>query len=115
MRKSLWAIASLFTLTQWTSSPAADVNARVILQGEIAPGVYGRVDLGGSPPPPVLYAEPVVIRRSPAAVQPIYLHVPPGHAKHWSKHCQQYNACGVPVYFVKSDEYEPKKKPRKEK
>ena len=32
-------------------------------------------------------------------VQPIYLHVPPGHAKNWRKHCAHYNACGQPVYF----------------
>ncbi len=40
---------------------AADVDVRVILSGEIAPGVYGRVDFGTAPPPPVLYAKPVVI------------------------------------------------------
>jgi len=64
----------------------------------------------------LVYAEPVVVVQQPrpAQVQPIYLHVPPGHAKHWSKHCRKYNACGLPVYFVKSEEYE-LKKPKKEK
>jgi hypothetical protein len=38
-------------------------------------------------------------------VQPIYLHVPPGHAKDWKKHCQKYGACARPVYFVKDDWY----------
>ena len=93
-------------------SLAADVDVRVIVSGDVRPGIYGRVDLGGAPPPPVVYANPVVIVREPprpVPVQPIYLHVPPGHAKHWSKHCRKYNACGVPVYFVKSEEYEPKK------
>jgi hypothetical protein len=33
------------------------------------------------------------------------LHVPPGHEKHWSKHCAQYNACGRPVYFVRDEWY----------
>ena len=84
-------------------------DVRVIVSGEVAPGVYGRVDLGGGPPPPVVYATPMVIERHAAPAQPIYLHVPPGHVKHWSKHCARYNACGVPVYFVKSEEYEPKK------
>jgi hypothetical protein len=90
---------------------AADVDVRVIIASEIAPGVYGRVELGNAPPPPVVYARPVIVAAPPNA-QPapaIYLHVPPGHAKNWSKHCQQYNACGQPVYFVKSEEYEPKK------
>jgi len=38
-------------------------------------------------------------------VQPVYMWVPPGHRKHWSKHCHEYNACGVPVYFVRHDWY----------
>ncbi len=103
---------------------AADVDVRVIVSGDVRPGIYGRVDVGSAPPPPLVYATPVVVARPPprpVPVLPIYLHVPPGHAKHWSKHCQKYNACGVPVYFVRSQEYEPKKakkekqKERKEK
>ena len=97
---------------------AADVDVRVILSGEVAPGVYGRVDFGTAPPPPVLYAKPMVIAPLPGPpAKPLYLHVPPGHAKHWSKHCQRYNACGQPVYFVKSAEYERgyKAKGKKEK
>jgi hypothetical protein len=48
-----------------------------------------------------------VVRHAPVGVvyQPVYLHVPPGHAKHWSKHCSKYNACGHPVYFVKDGWY----------
>jgi hypothetical protein len=93
---------------------AADVDVRVILSGEVAPGVYGRVDIGSSRPPPLLYAEPVIVTRRPGPPPgPIYLHVPPGHAKHWSKHCQRYDACGRPVYFVKSAEYEPGYKGKK--
>ena len=38
-------------------------------------------------------------------VQPVYVWVPQGHRKHWSKHCHDYNACGVPVYFVRHDWY----------
>lgn len=87
---------------------AADVDLRVILSGQVAPGVYGRVDFGTASPPPVLYAEPVIIRPAPGPrPAPLYLHVPPGHAKKWDKHCHRYNACGRPVYFVKSAEYEP--------
>jgi hypothetical protein len=33
------------------------------------------------------------------------LRVPPGHAKHWSKHCHKYGACGQPVYFVEESWY----------
>ena len=102
--------------------PASSIlhaQVKVIAQGEIAPGVYGRVEIGSAPPPPVVYEQPRIIvqpKTPPATpVQPIYLHVPPGHAKNWKKHCKKYDACGQPVYFVKSAEYEPKKKkPKKE-
>jgi hypothetical protein len=89
----------------------ADIELRVIIASEVAPGVYGRVEIGGAPPPPLVYAKPLVVvaQSSGPPPQPIYLHVPPGHAKNWSKHCRKYNACGQPVYFVKSDEYKPKK------
>jgi len=114
--KKIFLAVSLLSLVHGGAS-AADVDVRVIVSGEVAPGVYGRVDIGGGPPPPLVYAKPVVI--TPPAktveVRPVYLHVPPGHAKHWSKHCHKYNACGSSVYFVKSAEYEPKKKPKKEK
>ncbi|KRB94288.1 hypothetical protein ASE07_00805 [Noviherbaspirillum sp. Root189] len=70
----------------------------------MSPGVYGRVNIGNTPPP-VVYQQPVVIVRQPRPVAPIYMNVPPGHAKKWSKHCHKYNACAQPVYFVKSAEY----------
>jgi hypothetical protein len=88
---------------------AGDVSVGVTISGEITPGVYGRVDLSNRPPPPLVYAQPVVIVQPPPRVvyAPIYLHVPPGHAKNWRKHCHEYGACNRPVYFVKSAEYEP--------
>jgi hypothetical protein len=66
------------------------------------PGVYGRIDIGNMPPPPVVYAKPIVVTQPAVVVpvQPTYLYVPPGHQKKWSKHCHRYNACGQPVYFV---------------
>lgn len=89
-------------------APAIAQDVRVTISGEVVPGVYGRVDIGGRPPP-VFYPQPVIVVRQPqsAVVSPIYMHVPPGHAKNWSKHCKKYNACNHPVYFVKSAEYEP--------
>jgi hypothetical protein len=71
------------------------------------PGVYGRIDIGNFPPPSVavVYPQPVIIAPIPVAAQqqPVYLYVPPGHQKHWSKHCGRYNACGQPVYFVQEN------------
>lgn len=103
------AIASAAAAIAAGTAIAADVSVGVTISGEVAPGVYGRVDIGSRPPPPVLYPQPVIILKSPKPAQmaPVYLHVPPGHAKNWSKHCRKYNACGQPVYFVKSAEYEP--------
>ncbi len=83
-----------------------NVDVGVRASGEIAPGVYGRVDVRNRPPP-LVYPQPVIIVEQPRRGPPVYLHVPPGHAKNWRKHCHKYDACGVPVYFVKSVEYEP--------
>lgn len=78
---------------------AADVGVSVTV-GQ--PGFYGRIDIGNFPQPQLIYPQPIVIQPVPAGVmrQPIYLRVPPGHAKNWRKHCGTYNACGQPVYFV---------------
>lgn len=83
---------------------AADVGVSVTV-GQ--PGYYGRIDIGNFPQPQLLYAQPVVIERVPtvAVPQPVCLHVPPGHAKNWRKHCGRYNACGEPVYFVSDNWY----------
>jgi len=115
MRKSLATLSLVLLGSSPAFAAAADVDLRVIVAGEVAPGVYGRVDFGTAPPPPVLYAKPVIITRAPGPPPgPMYVHVPPGHAKNWSKHCKKYNACGVPVYFVKSEEYAPGYKAKKE-
>ena len=54
------------------------------------PGFYGRIDIGNMPQPQLIYASPVIIQQIPVGVvrQPIYLSVPPGHEKKWSKHCR---------------------------
>lgn len=71
------------------------------------PGFYGRIDIGDYPRPAVVYERPVIIREVPAyRAQPVYLRVPPGHRKKWSKFCGRYDACGRPVYFVTDEWYE---------
>lgn len=84
------------------SALAADVGVSVSVS---QPGLYGRIDIGNAPPPVVIYNEPVVIYRERVRREPIYLHVPPGHAKNWRKHCRRYSACGRPVYFVRDEWY----------
>src|SRR3984893_18361644 len=94
---------------------AQNVSISATITGEIVPGVYGQVVVGNRPPPPLVYAQPVVavpvVVVQPVPMEPIYLHVPPGHAKNWRKHCHEYNACNRPVYFVRSAEYEPGYRP----
>lgn len=94
------AMAALLLAAAGGAHAQAYVNATV--GGELAPGVYGRINIGNAPPPPLIYAEPVIIHRPAVVVPraPIYLYVPPGHAKNWGKHCGRYNACNQPVYFV---------------
>ena len=71
------------------------------------PGFYGRIDIGDFAPPAVVYERPVIIREAPAyRAQPVYLRVPPGHRKKWSKFCGRYDACARPVYFVTDEWYE---------
>jgi hypothetical protein len=86
---------------------AADVGVSVSVN---QPGVYGRIDIGQAPVPPVVvYRQPMIIAPAPVAVQappPIYLHVPPGHSRNWRRYCGRYNACGQPVYFVREDWYQ---------
>ncbi|UUA72980.1 hypothetical protein [Cellvibrio sp. QJXJ] len=87
---------------------ADDLGINVILEGEVAPGVYGRVELGNDSRPDIYYREPMIIVSDSkyARSRPVYLHVPPGHAKNWGKHCSKYRACDRPVYFVRSAEYD---------
>ena len=90
---------------------AADVGVSVNI-GQ--PGFYGQIEIGNTPQPRLVYAQPVVIQQSPQFVSapPIYLHVRPGHEKHWKSHCSEYNACGRRVYFVRDDWYNKEYVPR---
>lgn len=93
------------------SSPAlaTDVGVSVSI-GQ--PGFYGRLDIGGFPAPVLLYPEPVMIQAVPYGRPPLYLRVPPGHAKNWHKYCNRYRACGERVYFVRDDWYQSEYAPR---
>ncbi len=88
------------TLLAATAQAQTSVGVSIDIQ---QPGVYGRIDIGNAPPPPVVYAQPVLITAPPRHMRqrPIYLYVPPGHQKNWARHCARYGACGQPVYFVR--------------
>lgn len=69
------------------------------------PGFYGRIDLGNAPAPRLIYDQPVMIERGPPRMAPIYLRVPAGYERDWSRQCYRYAACNQPVYFVRDDWY----------
>ena len=106
---TLTALAALVaTLAAAAPARAADVEVGVSVQIS-QPGVYGRIDIGRFPQPQVVVAQPVLIERPVRVLrpaEPVYLWVPPGHRKNWRKHCREYGACGVPVYFVQDGWYD---------
>jgi hypothetical protein len=102
-------LAALASINLFNSAQAADVGVSVSI-GQ--PGFYGRIDIGGYPEPRVIYRQPRVVERIYEEHEPIYLHVPPGHIKHWKRHCHEYNACGERVYFVNDEWYNREYAPR---
>jgi hypothetical protein len=98
-------VAAAFT----TPVFAADVGVSLSI-GQ--PGFYGQLDIGDFPQPQVIYPQPIIIERVRVDRPPVYLRVPPGHAKHWGKHCREYNACGERVFFVHDDWYNREYVPR---
>ena len=102
-------LIGLFMSAGLIASASAVNNVNVSIDAQVVPGVYGRINIGNGPAPVLVYPQPVLIYQPvrPVQVAPIYLNVPPGHAKNWRKHCQKYNACGQQVFFVRTAEYEP--------
>jgi hypothetical protein len=84
----------------------AQVNVGVSVEVS-QPGVYGRVDIGNRPPPQIYVPQPVIIAPPPRLprAEAVYLWVPLEHRRNWKRHCGEYRACGVPVYFVRDDWY----------
>jgi hypothetical protein len=107
--KTIIFATSLLVLT--ASAMAADVGVSINVA---QPGLYGQINIGNAPRPSVIYAQPVMVERPARYVEqePVYMHVPPGHAKHWSQHCREYNACGRKVYFVQDNWYNKEYAPR---
>lgn len=102
--QALWAVAgSLFAGVALAGGPEVGITLEIS-----QPGVYGRVDLGRYPQPQVVVQQPIIVAPPRAVVgrpEPVYLWVPPGHQRHWQRHCGRYAACGVPVYFVREGWY----------
>jgi len=107
--KTLIIAAGMLALA--STAMASDVGVSVNI-GQ--PGFYGQIDIGSFPRPRVVYAQPVIVERPRTYIeqQPIYLRVPPGYAKHWTRHCREYNACGRRVLFVQDSWYANEYAPR---
>lgn len=74
------------------------------------PGFYGQINLGNNyPRPQVIYPQPVLVREVRRHEwehqSPVYLHVPASHSRNWRQHCHRYQACNLPVYFVRENWY----------
>jgi hypothetical protein len=106
MKRLLFA-AALAAIT--APSLAADVGISLSI-GQ--PGFYGHIDIGDFPQPQLIYQQPRFMYRSAMHRTPIYMHVPPGHAKNWRRYCRQYNACNERVYFVQDSWYRQEYVPR---
>ncbi len=101
--------AALAAFSATTPAFAADLGISLNI-GQ--PGFYGRLDIGGHPQPQVIYRHPTMVERVDLGRAPIYLHVPLAHARHWSRHCREYNACGERVLFVRDSWYNREYAPR---
>ena len=100
MKRTLLILALLAA----TPAVAADVSVSVEI-GD--PSFYGQIDVVSYPQPRLIFPTPIVIQVIPGGVvrPSLYLRVPPGHEKHWDRHCAKYNACGSPVYFIEDSWY----------
>ena len=84
---------------------AADLR-NITTGGPLRPGIYGRIEVRGSAPPPLIYSQPVLARGTfiPASARPVYLYVPPGQVRKWKESCAKWSACDQPVLFVRVDD-----------
>jgi hypothetical protein len=116
LRFAVKGALSLISLGAVAVAQAGDVSVSVNVN---TPGVYGQITLGELPAPELLMPRAVVAIPTRIVVsgpppEPLYLHVPPGHERHWERHCHEYNACGRPVYFVSHRWYQEVYVPRHE-
>jgi hypothetical protein len=104
-------IRSALAVVLFSAVAASQAGTDVGVSIEISqPGVFGRVDIGRFPQPQIVVQRPIVVLPPPRTVvvqqEPVYLWVPPGHQRNWRRHCADYGACGVPVYFVQDRWYQ---------
>ena len=75
-------LAAVLTLPAPVRRPMPPMSTSACPSTSASPASMARINIGNMPPPVLMYPQPVVIQPAPVAVQqPIYLHVPPGHAR----------------------------------
>jgi hypothetical protein len=96
-----WLTASALAGAALTASTVhAQSYVNVTVGGVFSPGVYGQITFGNAPRPPVYNPRPVIVAPVVVGAPVVYMHVPEEHRRHWSRHCNDYRACGYPVQFV---------------
>ena len=101
MKKLIPALA-LALAAVGTPAFAADIGLSITI-GD--PRFYGQLDVGEVGRPRIINSAPVLVERRYSNLAPVYLRVPPEHARNWRRYCDRYNACTRPVYFVRDDWY----------
>jgi hypothetical protein len=105
MRKiCTWIILSFALLT---SICKAQVFFNTSVGTEFAPGVYGQINVGNAPPPPVIYPQPTVGGSAVYGAPPMYVYAPIEETQNWGYFCGKYRACGMPVFFIQYEERHP--------
>ena len=101
-------LAALALLAAADSSQAQPDSTyrNVSAGGPLRHGVYGRIEVRGTAPPPVIYSYPVIASEAtvPAHAKPVYLYVPSGQVRKWKQHCAKWSACQEAVLFVRMDD-----------
>lgn len=97
--------AALLGVLAATSAAASDLR-NLTTGGPLRPGIYGRIEVRGATPPPVIYSQPVVAGHAfiAASARPVYLYVPPGQVRKWKDNCARWSACDQPVLFIRVED-----------
>jgi len=96
MKKTVLALAIL----------AASTAASAQISFTISDTGYGRITLGESVQPDVVYQEPRTVYQTYQNYEPVYVRVPVQQQQNWSRYCASYNLCNRPVYFVQESWYQ---------
>lgn len=67
-------LGMLVLLLAGASSPAGADYVNTTAGGSLRPGVYGRIEIGKGPLPPLIFSQPTIVSRAvqPKGVKPVY-------------------------------------------